>query len=139
VALFLAFACFILGAITAGAGISDLRQSQFMSHLIIALALALFAYFLFFISDRWLDRPEWSTAARIAVIPAALFAILMFGLGIADLLTARSAEQADRDEPSPDASTVSAFRFERVASAMIAFLSLAAAIVALINEVRRGP
>lgn len=146
IAIFLAFVCFILGAITAGAGISDFRQSQFMSHFSIALTLALIAYLFYFLSERLADRPDLSLAARIVVIPAALAAILMFGESIAQLLTGQSATQgkhaagaiesatADRTTPRTDGMA----RFERIASATIAFVSLAAAIMALINEVRRG-
>ncbi|MGH2616922.1 MAG: hypothetical protein ACRDJC_16945 [Thermomicrobiales bacterium] len=138
-ALFLAFACFILGAITAGAGISDLRQSQFMSHFGISVALAVIAYALFCLSDRLADQPQLSMASRIAVVPAALAAMFMFGLGISDLLTARPHEQGNQQAHLSEPSTgPPAARFERIASAMIAFVSLAAAIVALINEVRRG-
>ena len=67
-ALFLAFVSFIMGAITAARVVSDLRQSQVMNDFGLALALALIAYFLYFISERWVDQPAWSTVARIAVI-----------------------------------------------------------------------
>jgi hypothetical protein len=146
IAIFLAFVCFILGAITAGAGISDFRQSQFMSHFSIALALAFIAYFFYFLSGRLADRPDVSMAARIVVIPAALAAMLMFGESISQLLTAQSAgggAQPDISAEAPPTSQIvprtdGVSRFERIASATIAFVSLAAALMALINEIRRG-
>lgn len=147
VALFLAFVCFILGAIVAGAGISDFRQSQFMTLFGIALALALIAYALSYLSQRLVDRPDLALAARVAVIPAALAAMLMFGESISQLLRGQSAAQGEPVEDSMEPSTASLMapridgvsRFERMASAAIALVSLAAAIVALVNEIRRGP
>jgi hypothetical protein len=146
IAFFLAFVCFILGAITAGAGISDVRQSQFMSHFSIALALALIAYFCYFLSERLVDRPDVAMAARIAVIPAALAAILMFGESISQLLKGQPAGQDEQPEGATEPAlaihaaprTDGVARFERLASATIALVSLAAAIMALVNEIRRG-
>jgi hypothetical protein len=144
--LFLALVCFIMGAITAGAGISNLKQSQFMTHVGVALALALVAYVLYFLSDRLVEQPPWSLATRIAVIPAALAAIFMFGVGLGYLLPRPAGKPSDRPEGEPLSPAVDQVapptpgiaRFERVASALVAFVSLAAAIMALINEIRRG-
>jgi hypothetical protein len=146
IALFLAFVCFVLGAIVAGAGISDVRQSQFMTHFGISLALAVIAYGFYFVANRSVDRPEVSLAARLAVIPAALAAIFMFGESISQLLTGRSSTQGEEPKLSTDVppanlivpQTDGAARFERIAGAAIAVISLAAAIMALINELRRG-
>ena len=145
-AVFLAFACFVMGAVTAGAGVSDLRQSQAMNDFGVALALGVVGYALHFAAERLAEQPAWAMAARIGVIPIALAAIFMFGVGITHILAGQTAgprvppETAvgavyDRD----GAQMARVARFERLASAAIAFVSLAAAIAALVNEVRRGP
>jgi hypothetical protein len=146
-ALFLSFVCFIMGAITAGAGVTDLRQSQFMSYFSIALALALIAYAFYFVSERVAEHRDVALVAKIAVVPAALAAIAMFGLGLPHLLAPPPVAHDDQPEPLPESAAVDrgepqapgVGRFERAASAALAFVSLAAAIAALINEVRRGP
>jgi hypothetical protein len=147
IALFLAFVCFIFGAVVAGSGISDPRRSLFMTHFSIALAFALLGYAIYFLSERYFDRPDWVLAARLAVVPAALAAILMFGQSIEELLTGPAASASDQPVHAPQGSAEPRLppqpdrvvRFERLAGAIIAFVSLAAAIMALVNEIRRGP
>jgi hypothetical protein len=147
IALILAFVCFVLGAITAGAGISDFGQNQFITHLSIAFALAVIAYGCYLVSERFVTRPEVVLAAKIAVIPVSLAAIFMFGESISQLLAGQRHRSGDQPEAIAESTSAEPYaprvdgsaRFERIAGAAIAVVSLAAAIMALVNELRRGP